>query len=82
MKIVNGKKKSDYSMHKWRDAAYKQFETVDDVKVGLAKWINLFCQIIQGSPFAAALTFSLNLLTYIISPFLFFIPCSYSHALK
>ena len=28
-------------MRKWIDVDYKQFETVNDIKVGLAKWINL-----------------------------------------
>ena len=28
-------------MRKWRDVDYKQFETVNDIKVGLAKWMNL-----------------------------------------
>ena len=41
MKIANSEKKSDYAVRKWRDAAYKQFETVNDIKVGLAKWISL-----------------------------------------
>ena len=41
MKIVNSEKKSDNIVHKWRDAAYKRYEMVDDIKVGLAKWTNL-----------------------------------------
>ena len=41
MKVINGKKKSDYSVLKWRDAAYKQFKTISDIKDGLAEWINL-----------------------------------------
>ena len=30
MKIVNSEKKSDYTVRKWGDAAYKRFEMVDD----------------------------------------------------
>lgn len=41
MKIVNSEKKSDYTVRKWRDAAYKRFEMVDDIKTSLAKWTNL-----------------------------------------
>ena len=29
------------TVRKWRDAAYEQFEMVDDINIGLAKWTNL-----------------------------------------
>lgn len=41
MKVVNGQKKSEYSVRKWRDVACKQFKSVSNLKLDLAEWINL-----------------------------------------
>ena len=41
MKVVSSKKKSDYDVRKWRNANYKKFKSVSDLKCGLSEWLNL-----------------------------------------
>ena len=41
VKIMNRKKKSDYTIRKWRDADYKLFKKISSIKVGLINLMNL-----------------------------------------